>query len=94
MISDEVAEDWGLPLDLNSHFEILQRYCAARSAIDRVEVVAHATLSALVHHWPSQADETIRTLLEETWEIRSAEKSRWITQRRLAIARLANELVV
>ena len=92
--SSETSEDSGLPLDLNSHFEILQRYCAARSEIDREEVVAHATLSALVHHWPSHADETVRLLLEETWEIRSAEKSRWITQRRIAIARLAKALVV
>jgi hypothetical protein len=59
------------------------------AAFDRPEVVAHATLSAVLHHWPSRAPVGTDALLAATSVIRLREGSRWQTQRRLAIARLA-----
>lgn len=58
-------------------------------AVDRKEVVAHATLSALAHHWPSRTPPEIAPLLACTSEIKIIERSRWMTQRRIAIAKLA-----
>lgn len=57
--------------------------------VDRDQVVAHATLSALAHHWPSKADEALIRLLAATSKIKQTEHSRWSTQRRIAIAKLA-----
>lgn len=64
----------------------------AMVAIGREEIVAHATLSALQHHWPSLAGERIRALLVETKNIRSTENSRWMIQRRIAISKLQRVL--
>jgi hypothetical protein len=74
---------------------ILQAFAAsaaghgAAAAPDRAQVVAHATLSAWAHHWPSQVDPGTRALLEATQAIRTAEPGRWMVQRRIAIAKLA-----
>jgi hypothetical protein len=71
-----------------TQFESSQRSeCPA--PIDRPEVVAHALLSALTHHWPTFSDDGTRELLNRTLEIKEIEHSRWITQRRIAIAKLA-----
>ncbi len=72
-------------------FEEAQR-AHATPAIDRPEVVAHALLSALTHHWPSSSDQATRELLDRTLKIKEVERSRWITQRRIAIAKLAKHL--
>jgi hypothetical protein len=58
------------------------------ATVDRKEVVAHATLSALAHHWPTQVNAGILQLLESTATIKSVERSRWVVQRRIAIAKL------
>ncbi|MCM2276710.1 MAG: hypothetical protein NDJ89_01380 [Oligoflexia bacterium] len=57
-------------------------------SIDREAVVAHATLSALIHHWPSKSSPQIEDLLAQTIRIKEVERSRWMTQRRIAIAKL------
>ncbi|MEK6706437.1 MAG: hypothetical protein AABZ06_11685 [Bdellovibrionota bacterium] len=62
---------------------------AFNTTVDRAEVVAHATLSAFIHHWPSQSTAEMLNLLEDTAKIRIAEPSRWMTQRKIAIAKLA-----
>lgn len=73
---------------IDSSVEILQRYLKDPSqAIDRKEVVAHATLSALSHHWPSKSTAQIHYLLEVTQKIKTLEHSRWAIQRRIAIAK-------
>ena len=74
--------------------KILSDYLSRKSngieaSVDRDEVVAHATLSAWVHHWPSEASSDVLRLLLETSRIREAEQSRWMTQRRLALAKLS-----
>lgn len=60
-------------------------------SVDRPEVVAHATLSALVHHWPSRASPGMVALLEATAMIKTIEHSRWAVQRRIAIAKLVRD---
>ena len=57
-------------------------------SIDRKEVVAHATLSALQNHWPSRSSRQIEELLANTVRVKNTEQSRWATQRRIAIAKL------
>lgn len=57
--------------------------------VDRAEVVAHATLSAWAHHWPKQASPAVLELLATSVRIKNAERSRWMVQRRIAIAKLA-----
>ncbi|MDR3608288.1 MAG: hypothetical protein P4M08_13035 [Oligoflexia bacterium] len=64
----------------------------ARPAIDRPQVVAHATLSGFAHHWPSRVDAALLALLEATSVIKEVESSRWIVQRRIAVAKLARAL--
>ena len=59
--------------------------------VDRCQVVAHATLSALMHHWSSRLMMGDRELLKSTQIIREREPNRWMTQRRIAIAKLAME---
>ena len=73
---------------------ILEEYRARRAGEctvrpDRLEIVAHAMLSALVHHWPSRTTADLSRLLSDTLEIKEIEHSRWMTQRRIAIAKLA-----
>jgi hypothetical protein len=67
----------------------LRDFLAERAPIDRAQVVAHATLSAWVHHWPSRATLQQQALLQATVSIKDLEHSRWITQRRIAIGKLA-----
>src|SRR3989344_2832 len=54
---------------------------------ERDQVIAHATLSAWLHHWPSQVPTEVASrlaeLLADTQDIRSIEASRWMTQRRI-----------
>jgi transposase len=74
--------------------EILEKFREDESQglipmVDRSQVVAHATLSALAHHWPSRTDAGIQRLLESTARIKALEHSRWAAQRRIAIAKLA-----
>jgi hypothetical protein len=69
-------------------FERSQR-SESPAAVDRPEVVAHALLSALTHHWPTFSDDETKELLDRTLEIKEIEHSRWITQRRIAIAKLS-----
>lgn len=57
--------------------------------IERDQVVSHATLSGLVHHWPSKATPELLDLLGKTERIKAVERSRWAVQRRIAIAKLA-----
>ena len=76
------------------HKEVLERFLEriSNASIDRAEVVAHATVSAFVHHWPSRSESALQTLLEQTHIIKETERSRWMTQRRLAVAKLAKQL--
>lgn len=62
---------------------------AQPSNVDREMIVAHATLSAFIHHWPSKAQPEISELLTKTKFIRDLENSRWHTQRRIAISKLS-----
>ncbi|MGK5088936.1 hypothetical protein WDW86_15365 [Bdellovibrionota bacterium FG-2] len=76
--------------------QILQEYLQQKMrglnpAIDRPQVVAHATLSAWEHHWNPLCSPLEKRLLENTLDIKSAETSRWLTQRRIAIAKLVRE---
>ena len=71
---------------------ILSRFLLLSSTdkvIDREQIVAHATLAAFTHHWPSLTTQSDRTLLIATGEIKAVEHSRWLTQRRIALAKLA-----
>ena len=82
-------------MDLNHQINTLEAYISRVNAaplhaleeIDRAEVVAHAALSGLVHHWPEKATDEILVLLSKTQLIREAERSRWIVQRRIAIVK-------
>ena len=71
--------------------QVLESFLARPLAqLDRAEVVAHATLSALSHHWPNQHCTTqIMDLLHRSAQVRAQEPSRWMTQRRIAISKAA-----
>jgi len=69
--------------------EVLNRFITRKGEVDRPEVVAHATLSAWIHHWPASASVSDHLLIQATRQIRVAEESRWLKQRRIAIAKLA-----
>jgi hypothetical protein len=62
------------------------------TSVGRKEVLAHAFLSALQHHWPSKAEASFRRLLIDSVAIREAEPSRWMTQRKIAIRKLSEFL--
>jgi len=62
-------------------------------AVDRVELVSHAYLSALVQQWPSLVPSRLPALVEATVKIRRREPDRFLRQRRLALAYLAERLV-
>ena len=64
---------------------------AGERTVDRAEICAHALLSALVHHWPEKSTHRLDSLLAATQEIKTFEHSRWMTQRRIAIARLSRD---
>jgi hypothetical protein len=73
---------------------ILRRFADREAAglapsVDRDEVVSHATLSGLAHHWPSRVSESILELLNQCSRIPQEERSRWVVQRRIAISKLA-----
>jgi hypothetical protein len=72
---------------IQSSIQRLRAYTDRRTP-DRDEVVAHATLSAFAHHWPSKCGAEILQLLADTDRIKREEPSRWKTQRRIAIAKL------
>ncbi len=79
---------------IDASIEILRSFLAlklkgANPQVDRPEIVAHAVLSGLAHHWPEKVSDQERALLEQTLEIKLVERSRWMTQRRIAIAKLA-----
>lgn len=81
----------------DSSIAVLQAYLEKKRggqqpSIDRPEVVAHAYLSALSQHWPSQVDARVEKLLEETQSIQSGEASRWMTQRRISLRKIAISL--
>ena len=60
--------------------------------VTREMVVAYATLAAWSQHWPSRVTADVTDALTQYSWIRIAEPDRYIKQRRIAIARLANEL--
>ncbi len=64
----------------------------ADRAVDRDTVVAHATLAAWVHHYPSRVMPEIVDYISRFSWIREAESSRWIRQRRVALVHILNEL--
>ncbi|MGZ3688607.1 MAG: hypothetical protein ACXWP5_09780 [Bdellovibrionota bacterium] len=77
--------------------EVLSRFLKSKKdglkpGLDRPEIVAHATLSALSHHWPSKTSPEILELLAETCEIQKLEHTRWAIQRRIATAKIARSL--
>jgi hypothetical protein len=80
-----------------SHFEsVLTDFLLTQSLVDecdieitRDHVVAHSALAALSHHFPDLASQQTRDLLERSCIIRKIENSRWMTQRRIAIAKWA-----
>lgn len=59
--------------------------------VDRAEICAHALLSAWVHHWPEQITPPLNNLLAATLDIKARERSRWMTQRRIAITKLCKD---
>lgn len=61
--------------------------------VDRPQIVAHATLSAFTQHWPDLADSDLLEVLSASIEIKETERSRWIVQRRIALVKLARELI-
>lgn len=66
-----------------------QTHRGLEPAVDRKEVVAFAVLSALVHHWPSRGDAEMSRLLMDASRIKEVERSRWMVQRRIAVAKWA-----
>lgn len=60
--------------------------------IERQEVVSHALLSAWNHHWPTSRSDELDELLKSTNFIKTTEHSRWMTQRRIAVAKLAQKI--
>jgi hypothetical protein len=78
---------------IESAKQVLERFLSEKAqgtaCVDREQVVAHAFLSGLSAHWPSRSGSEMRELLSSTQEIKFAERSRWMTQRRIAIAKLA-----
>jgi hypothetical protein len=82
---------------MGSHIEIakrvLERFLAesrdGTPTVEREQVQAHALLSGWRDHWPSQIDANTQELLASTQRIRLTEPGRWMTQRRIAIAKLA-----
>lgn len=88
-----------MEVEISSAEQILSQYLQKKTAgnnlsVDRPEIVAHALLSGLCHHWPSRANDAQRELIQSTLDIRAAENSRWLTQRRIAIAKLARAFAV
>lgn len=88
-----------MSFSIDESISILQNYLRARqsgsiAAVDRKEVVAHATVSAFVAHWPTQAGDSLPVLLAATSDVPEQEKSRWMVQRRIAISRLSKNLCV
>ena len=92
-------------LSPETNIQILKKYILNKTTlsseennhlIDRKEVIAHATLSAFLHHWPSSFDrltfKQIKKLLAETHEIKKIEINRWMTQRKIAIAKISKSL--
>lgn len=64
----------------------------SQDEIGREEIMAYSLLTALVEHWPAQQSPEIATLLHEWRKITELEHSRFIKQRRIALAMLAREL--
>lgn len=74
---------------ITESLEQLEKFVVSPQPVDRADIVAHATLSAFMHHWPTQGRDEWIQLLQQTHTIRETEKSRWLTQRRIALAKLA-----
>jgi hypothetical protein len=79
---------------IESSLRILKEFTASENQgfpleVDREQVVAHATLSALDHHWPSRSNPEIRKAISESARIKDIEHSRWAIQRRLMIAKFS-----
>lgn len=60
--------------------------------VERQEVCDYALVCAWVDHWPSRAPTRYRHLLHRTRVIGEREPDRFIKQRRIYIARLAEHL--
>lgn len=60
--------------------------------VERLEVCDYALVSAWVDHWPSRAPVEYRRLLQNCRIIHETEPDRFIKQRRIFIARLAEWL--
>lgn len=58
----------------------------------REQVVAYATLAGFAHHWPSQANDEINSILKKCEWIKEAEYGRYLKQRRIAIAELSKKI--
>lgn len=61
-------------------------------ALNRDLVVAYSFLDTLRHHYPSSASEEIQALLERFAWVRQREPSRFLKQRRIALAVLVKEM--
>jgi hypothetical protein len=80
--------------EIESAISVLAQFSALEApqrSVDRREICAHALLSALVHHWPEKSTPLLERLLAATSQIKVHEHSRWMTQRRIAIARLSRD---
>ncbi len=78
--------------DVITSIQVLMDFMRSQTVVDRKEVVAHATLSAWVAHWPQEALALERDLLAKTQTIQTQEASRWLKQRRIALAKLSKKL--
>lgn len=59
--------------------------------IEREELVAYATLEAYCSHFPEQSSSEDRDLLAKWKQVPKQEYSRFLKQRRIALAKLARE---
>ena len=72
--------------------QILKDYLKNKPEIDRIHVVAHATLSAWTSHWPMQCSPLETRLINDSIQIKEVEMSRWLKQRRMALSKLARAI--
>ena len=75
-------------LNVNQARQQLSKFVEG-SAPTREDVVAYATLCALVEHFPSRATTTDAALLRKSAKILDQEPDRFYKQRRIALVRLS-----
>ncbi|HLD98958.1 MAG TPA: hypothetical protein VJB59_01795 [Bdellovibrionota bacterium] len=79
-----------LPASVENAISILET--AEDAPLTREILVAFCVLEALKHHFPSLVQDKVRRLSERFRWIREAESSRFVKQRRIAVARIVAEM--